>query len=135
MERKEVIKKIDEFKDAVVSYRDLLLSSRDYALPEIVRNHDQIDKSKTEITRLYTSIEKYIIKFGNNPKMNDGVWNVMYSPYSNAFTSDTLVRVGPSIDMVIDDLNIVSGRLNAVSDEEFKEKLKEVKKSLEEKFN
>lgn len=123
MKRTELIEKITDFQKATIDYSKLLLESRDSVMPDIVRNHDLIDESKSKLSRTFAGLEKYIVKFGNNPKTNDGVWNVMYSPYNNAFTSDVLVRVGPSIDMVIDDLNIVLGRLESVTDEEFENKV------------
>lgn len=128
MKRDEIIKKIEDFREAVKAYSKLLLESRDSMFPDIVRNHDLIDETKSKLNRTFASLEKYIVRFGNNPKMNDGVWNVTYSPYNNAFTSDTLVRVGPSIDGVIDDLDIVIGRMESVSDQEFDERMNPPKK-------
>ncbi|MFA7309173.1 MAG: hypothetical protein WC045_03900 [Patescibacteria group bacterium] len=123
MNRKEVINKIEEFRQTCKEYSKLLLDSRDSVVPEIVRNHDSIDEAKADLSRSFAFLEEYIIKFGNNPRMSDGVWNVTYSPYSNAFSTDTLVRVAPSLDRVVDDLNIVLGRIEATTDSEFAEKM------------
>ncbi len=130
MKREETIKKAEDFRQGVMSYRDLLLASRDSAMPHIVRNHDLIDEAKSKLVRTFASLEKYIFKFGNNPKMNDGVWNVLYSPYSMAFSSDILLRVGPAIDGVIDDLDIVLGRLESSTDVDFEEKINPLQKEL-----
>lgn len=131
MNREEVVKKIEEFRQGCKAYSDLLLDSRDDVFPDIVRNHDLIDEARAKLNRVYASVEKYIKKFGNNPKMNDGVWNVTYSPYDNAFTSDILIRTGRSLDAVIDDLNLVLGRLEAITDSEFEEKINPVKPKME----
>jgi len=130
MKREEIIKKIEDFRQAVKAYSALLLESRDSMFPDIVRNHNLIDETKSKLNRTFASLEKYTVKFGNNPVTSDGVWNVTYSPYNNAFTSDTLFRVGPSIDSVIDDLDIVIGRLESVNDSEFEEKINPPKKEL-----
>lgn len=123
MNRTETIQNVIDFQNSCRAYRELLLESRDSMLPEIVRNFDLIDSSKANLNRSLASIERYIVKFGNGPRLSDGVHNVVYSPYHNAFTSDTLLRVGPSLDGVIDDLNIVIGRIEASSDKDFKKKM------------
>ena len=43
--------------------------------------------------------------------MSDGVWNVTYSPYDMAFSDDILLRVGPALDAVINDLDWIIGKL------------------------
>ncbi len=118
MKNKEAKSKLEEFYKKVRAYRDLLLKSRNAYMPEIEKNHEQIGQQKKELIRDYAKLQSIIEKFGKKPKMNDGVWNVWFSPYDNAFTRDTLVRVGPSLDAVLEDLDFAIGKLEGVEDED-----------------
>lgn len=120
MDELESIKnQVVEFRDSVKKYRKLLMDSRDSVLPEIARNFDEIEQMRSDLIMVYARLEKYIEKIGNNPKMNDGVWNIWYSPYSNAFTKDVLPRIGKSADLIITDLDYIIGKLSAMSNEAF----------------
>lgn len=110
--------KILQFKNEVKEYRDLLSESRDHIMPEIVRNFEHLDQYRTSLIKQYASLETYIKKFGKGPKLNDGVWNVFYSPYDNAFTKDTLIRVGPSTDAILNDLDYIIGKLENIKNNE-----------------
>ena len=107
------------FYDRVKVFKKLLVESRDCHLLEIVRNHGEIDDQRALLTREYAKLEKNISIIGKNPKMNDGVWNIWYSPYDNAFANDILPRVWPSIDAVINDLDWIIGRLESMQEVEF----------------
>ncbi len=135
MDRIEVIQKIEEFRKACKEYRALLVNSRDRIMPDIVRNHHKIDEEKIKLNRLFAVIEKYVVAFGNKPMMSDIGSNGYYSPYRIAFTSDILLRVGKCLDGVIDDLNVVLGRIEASSDEEFEEKMNPPKEREKEQNN
>lgn len=50
--------------------------------------------------------------------MSNGVWNVSYSPYANAFTKDVLPRIGKSTDLIIGDLDYIIGKLEVMSEKE-----------------
>ncbi len=132
MKNKEVKTNLEEFYKKVRAYRDLLLESRNAYMPEIEKNHEQIAQQKKDLIRDYAKLQSVIEKFGKKPKMNDGVWNVWFSPYDNAFTSDTLIRVGPSLDAVLEDLDFAIGKLEGIDDEEevlIKPKEHKIKKS------
>jgi hypothetical protein len=122
MKREELIKEIDKFKSRTKSFRKLLLESRD-AVADIVRNHDKIAKQRSELIRIYAHLEKYIILFGNNPRMSDGVWVVTYPVYTNAFSADILQRIGPSLNAVIQDQDYILGRLDSMTNKDFKNML------------
>lgn len=119
---------ITEFRQRVQEYRDLMSASRDSVMPEIVRNRQQISQMRAELNAEHGRLEKYLAKFGNNPRMSDGVNPQIYPVYSNAFSSDILLRVGPSTDAVLQDLNYIIGKLNGLTEEEFKEALQPPKK-------
>ncbi len=119
MNKDECKKTIQEFRGKIESYRKLLLSSRDSIMPNIVRNHGEIDQQKSELNSIYGGLENYIKKLGKNPKINDGVWNIWFSPYDNAFTSDTLVRIGPSIEATLGDLDYILGKIKSMTKEDW----------------
>ena len=121
MERLKLLEGIKAFRNDVQGYRELLVRSRDRIMPDIVKNHAQIAQKRSELTSTYAGLEKYIKRIGKNPQMNDGVWNVLYSPYDNAFSADTLVRIGPSIDAVLQDLDYITGKLNTMDQQELDE--------------
>lgn len=108
---RELKEQIEAFYKKVKSYRSLLVESRNPHIPEIEKNQEKIKESRKILIRKYAKLEPYIKKLGKNPKMCDGVWKIWYSPYDNAFSSDILLRVGPSIDAVIDDLDLIIGKL------------------------
>lgn len=121
MTLQEVQKKMSFFRNTVQSYRDLLSESRDQIMPDIVRNFDEISSLRTTLNKLYAGLEKYINKLGKNIETSDGVWNVTYSPYDNAFTNDTLIRVGRSTDLIINDLDYIIGKLESMNEAEFQD--------------
>lgn len=90
-------------------------------MPEIVRNGLEIAEKRRELNVEFGKLEKFISKFGKNPRMSDGVNPSTYSVYSNAFSNDILLRVGPSTDAVIQDLDYLTGRLNGMSETEFQQ--------------
>lgn len=114
---------ISEFCEKVQSYRDLMLRSRNRSTPRIERNEQQIAQMRSDLNAEHGRLEKYIIKFGNDPKMRDGVNPHIYPVYNNAFSNDILPRVGPSIDLVLQDLNYITGKLNGITEDEFIEAL------------
>jgi len=115
---------ISEFREKVQVYRDLMSESRDSVMPEIVRNGRQIAQMRSELNAEHGRLEKYITKFGNNPRMSDGVNPHIYPVYSNAFSDDVLIRVGRSTDAVLQDLNYLTGKLNGLTEDEFIEALR-----------
>jgi len=121
---------IYEFRKKVQDYRDLMLVSRDSVMPEIVRNGQQIMQMRSELNGEYGRIEKYIKKFGNNPRMSDGVNPVIYPVYNNAFSNDVLIRVGESTDAVLQDLDYIIGKLNGMAEDEFREIMQPPKQAV-----
>jgi hypothetical protein len=119
---------ISEFREKVQVYRDLMVESRDTVIPKIVRNGQRISQIQAELNAEHGRLEKYIAKFGNNPRMSDGVNPHIYPVYSNAFSNDVLIRVGNSTDAVLQDLNYITGKLNGLTENEFKEALQPPKK-------
>src|SRR3990167_9236570 len=115
---------ISEFREKVQVYRDLMSESRDSVMPEIVRNGRQIAQMRSELNAELVRLEKYITKFGNNPRMSDGVNPHIYPVYSNAFSDDVLIRVGRSTDAVLQDLNYLTGKLNGLTQDDFIEALR-----------
>jgi hypothetical protein len=131
LNRMMLLERIAEFEASVRAYRQLLIDSSGGFIPEIVQNQNEIERARAALTATYAALEAYINEFGNRPRMSDGVWNVVYSPYANAFTADVLSRVHPSIDGVLDDLNVVKGRIQASTDREFKRRLSRVRKAVD----
>lgn len=121
---------IAEFRTRVQAYRDLMAESRDNVMPEIVRNGRQISQMRSELNAEHGRLEKYIAKFGNNPRMRDGVNPYIYPIYNNAFSDDVLIRVGRSTDGVLQDLNYITGKLNGLTESEFAEALQPPKKEV-----
>ena len=119
---------ISEFKQKVQEFRYLLAKSRDSVMPEIRKNHQEIAQMRSELNAGYGKLEKFIKKFGNNPRMSDGVNPIVYPVYSNAFSNDILLRVGPSVDAVIQDLDYIEGKLNGMTESEFTGTLQPPKK-------
>ena len=74
---------------------------------------------RTELNGEFGRLERFITRFGNNPRGNDGVNPHVYPVYHNAFSPDILLRVGPSTDAVLQDLDYIAGRLNGMTDDEF----------------
>lgn len=114
---------ISEFRRKNQEYRDLLVKSRDIVRPVIVKNQQQIGKLKSELNAEYGKLEDFIMKYGNNPKVRNGVNPEYYYVYSNAFSNDILLRVGPSVEAVIQDLDYIIGKLSSVTEKDFKKQL------------
>lgn len=125
MNREDLIKEIEIFKDNTEELRKLLLDSRD-CVGDIVENHDKIRKLRSTLNRIRARLEKFILLFGNNPRMSDGVWNILYPVYDNAFSDDILSRVGPSLNVVLQDQDYIIGKLESIDNKEFNEKIKPV---------
>jgi predicted nucleotide-binding protein len=119
MDRDKAAAELEKFREAISKYRQLLIASRDPLGFETVDNREIVDKERSSLIRVYAALEYYIAEFGGSPRTSDGVWNVTYSPYENAFTPDTLARVRPSLDLVLIDLDLAIGRIRNVSDDEF----------------
>ena len=132
MNIQECRKELVLFQEAVKEYRSLLLESRNPSIPKIEKNQGVISERRSQLNRMYGQLETYIIKLGKNPKMTDGAWNIIYSPYSNAFTNDILLRVGPSVDTIINDLDYIFGRLDSMSEEDFSELFRSEKEIVKE---
>lgn len=129
MNYEEFKKDLESFQVAVKVYRSLLLESRNRSIPKIEINQELISEQRSNLNRMYGRLDVYISKLGKNPKLNDGVWNIWYSPYHNAFTNDVLIRVGSSVDAVINDLDYIFGRLDGMTEKEFTELLGSDKKN------
>jgi uncharacterized protein (TIGR02391 family) len=119
MNKRELIQEILMFRDEVETFRQLLLDSRDSMMPDIVRNHEDISKQRSALVRKRARLSHFISKFGKNPRMRDGVNPEYYQVYDNAFSTDILIRVGPSIEAVIQDLDHIIGSLEGMRNEEF----------------
>ncbi len=118
MNKDHLTNEVSNFREAVENYKRLLLESRDSMMPEIVRNYEQISIGRTALVRKYASLEKYLDKLGKRPRMRDGVNPEYYPVYHNAFSTDILLRVGPSLGAVEQDLDYVLGKLDSMSEEE-----------------
>lgn len=121
MNLEELKKRILNFRSNVQDFYELLGKSRSRALPKIVRNHEKIARFRTLLNSEYGKLEKFLKHFGNYPSMRDGVNAVSYPAYSNAFSGDILQRVGPSIRAVLQDLDIISGKLSNLTEEELEQ--------------
>lgn len=130
MRSDQLVTQFEEFQKLIKDYRSLLLKSRN-SVNDIVENHAQIDIQRSILNRKHAGLQKYIQKFGRNPRMNDGVWNHVYSCYSNAFSADILQRVGPSIDGVLQDLDYILGTLITINEKEFQKMLENQQKKME----
>jgi len=118
MNKNQLTNKISNFRDAVAGFKQLLLNSRDTMMPEIISNHEKISADRRVLIREYASLEKYLDKLGKKPRRRDGVNPEYYPVYLNAFSTDTLLRVGPSLEAVEQDLDYVLGKLEGMSEEE-----------------
>lgn len=118
MNKEKLTEEISVFRDEVGLFKELLLRSRDSAMPEIVRNHDEIAGIRRALVRKYASLERYLDKLGKRPKMRDGVNPEYYPVYHNAFSTDILLRVGPSLEAIEQDLDYVLGKLESMSEDE-----------------
>lgn len=124
MNKGKLTKEISAFRDEVEGFKKLLLRSRDSMMPEIVRNHDEIAEMRRALVRKYASLEKYLDKLGKRPKMRDGVNPEYYPVYHNAFSTDILLRVGPSLEAVEQDLDYVLGKLESMPEDEVDDLIK-----------
>lgn len=115
---KDLIQEFTSFRKDVSSYETLLHESRD-DMADIVRNHDKIAEKRSDLTKAYAKLEKFIKIFGQNPKYHNGVWPVYLDVYGTAFSSDILQRVGPCIDSVLQDLDYIIGKLKNFTEDEF----------------
>jgi len=120
LDRAAALELVAQFQVSSRDFRELLAASTGGFPGEIVRNQAQVADARAELITRYTGLERVIHLFGNRPQTSDGVWNVAYSPYGNAFSADVLSRVFPSIDGVLDDLNVVRGRIQHLTDREFR---------------
>jgi len=125
MKLKELIKRFIDFKQQVSDFRKLLLKSRGDVAPDIIKNHKEIEEMRSMLNNNYGKLEKYIIALGNSPIMKDGI--DVYSAYQNAFADDTLLRVGPSLRTVIQDLDYILGKLEGLSEREFRKIIHQAK--------
>jgi hypothetical protein len=108
---------IQKFSNKIREYRTLLSNSRD-DLVRIVRNHEEIDEQRAGLNIQYGSLSKYIKKIGNYPMRSD-VGGGPYPVYENALSAGILQRVGPCLDVVIQDLEFIIGKLNNMTEIEF----------------
>ena len=129
MELNILVKDFEKFQKLIKDYRTLLLKSRN-TIGDIVKNHDEIAENRSILNRQHAGLQKYIKKFGRNPKMSDGVWDLVYSCYDNAFSADILQRVGPSLDGVTQDLDYILGTLTSIDEAEFKKVLENKPKKV-----
>jgi len=117
MKKEEIKSKIEGFHGAMRAYRDLLSKSRD-AMVRIVRNGQQIEEMRSDLNRKLGALSKYIKKLGHNPYSSD-IGGGPYPVYETALSNDILQRRGPCIDMALQDLDYIIGRLENMSEEEF----------------
>lgn len=130
MQLDQLITKFEDFQRMIKVYRALLLESRDM-IGNITKNYDKIVEQRSVLNREHAGLHRYIRKFGKNPHMNDGVWNLVYSCYDNAFSADILQRVGPSLDGVMQDLDYILGTLTLIDEAEFQKTLENKPKKIE----
>ena len=115
--KEELQKEISEFYNGVVVYRDLLSKSYNQFV-RIIKNHEELEKMRSDLSRGYGALSKYIKQIGNYPMRSD-VGGGPYPVYEIAFSKDILQRRGPCIESVIQDLEYMVGVLDGISENEF----------------
>ena len=125
----EFKKDIVDFRNKVVEYSNLYVKSCDGILQKIIKNYEALAKLKTTIRMNFGKLEFCIKKFGKYPYINNGVNFGTYSVYSNAFSDDIPLRVGSSLGYVIQDLEYIIGKLEDMTEKDFKGAFKERKKN------
>lgn len=121
MKLKKLLKSIQTFKADIIAFDKLLKGPSNSSINE------QIRQKRSELTTTYASLEKYITRIGQNQRMCDGVWNIFYSPYDNAFSGDIPERVFPSINAVLHDTDYILGKLKAMVQQELDELMNSTK--------
>lgn len=117
MKKSELKNKIEGFHGELKTYRELLSISRD-TMVRIVRNGLELEEMQNNLNRKYGRLSKYIKKLGNYPMRSD-MGGRSYPAYETALSADILQRRGPCIDVAIQDLEYILGRLEDMSDDEF----------------
>jgi len=115
MKKEEIKDKIEEFHGKIYEYRELLSKSRDHIMVRIIDNVKQIEELRSDLNRKLGALSKYIKKLGHNPYSSD-IGGGPYPVYETALSSDILQRRGPCIDMALQDLDYIIGRIENMSE-------------------
>lgn len=110
---------ISDFRGSVENYRDLLVKSRDDVIPRITRNREEIERMRKVLNGQYGRLHEYLKKLGKRPVLGEPATGNGYEAYGTAFSGDNLLmRVGPSINAVLQDLDYIAGRLDRMTEAE-----------------
>ena len=108
MRKAELQNRIEELLGLMGAYRALLVESRDLVMPCIVRNGQRLEKMRNDLNRGYGSVSEHISKLGGDGRQ-----------FQIALSATELPRRGPHIDVALQILEQILGRLEHTSDDEF----------------
>ena len=98
--------KLTKFRDDLKKYRDLLRNSSGISR-DIESNVDLIDRLQSSLTQQFAVLEDEIRAFSRGPMYTDPVWRVSQDAYFTALSNDILLRRGPAIEAILNDLDYV----------------------------
>ncbi len=90
------------------AYRALLVESRDPVVPRIVRNGQRLEQMRNGLNRGYGSVSGHISRLGGDERQ-----------FQIALSATELPRRGPHIDVALQTLEQILGRLEHTSNDEF----------------
>ena len=116
MELEELKKEIDDFKAACKAYKKELVRLQDPMMPFFVGSSELSNKLRSELNSKYGFLENYIRKLGRNSRNQYG-----QPAYGTAFANEMgmILRVGPALDAVIQDLDYIKGKIASITEEDF----------------
>lgn len=108
MEKQSLI----QFRNDVKRYRDLLSSSAGPLL-DIEKNHQQIEKLQSTLITQFAELEDTINQYSQRPLYIDPVWRIQVSAYDTALSRDILLRRGPALESVLNDLDYIIAKVGS----------------------
>lgn len=116
MNLEELKKEIEDFKNDCITYRKELRRAREPMLPGFVHNTHLAQELRSKLNIKLGALQHYITTIGKNPRSSHG-----QLAYSTAFAYEQgmIIRVGPALDAVIQDLDYITGAISSLSDKEF----------------
>lgn len=119
MKLNELKSEINQFQKDVITYRNLLRQHLDYP-GDVGDLNGKVASLRSNLIKKYAQLELYINVIGRNPRLHDGVWANLYSAYDNGLSEDIISRVGPSVEAMLTDLDYIIGKLDTLSEKDFK---------------
>lgn len=123
MEKEDALKLLNEFRDELIEFKKILLSSKHPTISKIASNHELINEIRFKLQSMHAELKTVCFEFGDKPSIEHGMPASIYDAYEAALEDDNgiLFKTLPALELITKDLIKVRKKLLLVDKASFHE--------------